>query len=218
MRVIRHESGWDIALDMVFTHKETAEIIATRIQNAVHALVRDSVDESMCGHNDAENIGRSFGKSTVARKPVGYVAKLLRQNAADYDSHPAFASCPYSPFACLPGCFVEEAFGYGTTRWRFPITANVPILWAHNATLRNMLFGMRQVPQTSLDFGTHNAGGRHEHRSSNTSDCNRKRHYAGEEKYRLTLHIEPERCRTSSVVDLMATPQDEPPTLPPLGV
>ena len=47
MRVIRHESGWDIALDMVFTDKHTADAVAKRIRNAVHALVRDAVDPSM---------------------------------------------------------------------------------------------------------------------------------------------------------------------------
>lgn len=55
MRVIRHESGWDIALDMVFTDRKTAEIIAERIQHAVSALVRDSVDASMCRRTDAEH-------------------------------------------------------------------------------------------------------------------------------------------------------------------
>jgi len=49
MRVIRHESGWDIALDMVFTDKTTAHTIAQRIRHGVHALIRDAVDASMCG-------------------------------------------------------------------------------------------------------------------------------------------------------------------------
>lgn len=53
MRVIRHESGWDIALDMVFTDKKTAETIARRIQHAVQALIRDAVDASMCGNKPA---------------------------------------------------------------------------------------------------------------------------------------------------------------------
>jgi hypothetical protein len=49
MRVVRHESGWDIALDMVFTDKKTAEIIAKRIQYAMPALVRGALDASMRG-------------------------------------------------------------------------------------------------------------------------------------------------------------------------
>jgi hypothetical protein len=47
MRVVRHGSGWDIALDMVFNEKHTAEIIAQRLQHAVSALVRSAVDPSM---------------------------------------------------------------------------------------------------------------------------------------------------------------------------
>jgi hypothetical protein len=47
MRVVRHGSGWDIALDMVFNEKHTAEIIAQRLQHAVSALVRSAVDASM---------------------------------------------------------------------------------------------------------------------------------------------------------------------------
>ena len=53
MRVIRHESGWDIALDIVFNDKHTADIVAKRIQNAVYALIRDAVDTSMCGNKAA---------------------------------------------------------------------------------------------------------------------------------------------------------------------
>jgi hypothetical protein len=59
MRVIRHESGWDIALDIVFTDKKTADTIAHRIQYAVHALMRDAVDASMCGRKAAADIGQS---------------------------------------------------------------------------------------------------------------------------------------------------------------
>jgi hypothetical protein len=58
MRVIRHESGWDIALDMVFTDKDKAEIFAKRIQHAIHALKRDAVDASMCGHNLPKTLAR----------------------------------------------------------------------------------------------------------------------------------------------------------------
>lgn len=46
--MIRHESGWDVALDLVFTNKQTATTVANRIQHAVQALVRDAVDASMC--------------------------------------------------------------------------------------------------------------------------------------------------------------------------
>jgi hypothetical protein len=55
MRVIRHESGWDIALDLVFTDKTTAETIAYRIRQAMHALIRDAVDSSMCGRKTGQN-------------------------------------------------------------------------------------------------------------------------------------------------------------------
>src|SRR5512133_2273169 len=54
MRVIRHESGWDIAFDMVFTEKHTAAIIAKRIQAALPALVRGAIDPSMCRRKAAQ--------------------------------------------------------------------------------------------------------------------------------------------------------------------
>jgi hypothetical protein len=47
VRVIRHESGWGIELDMLFADRQTAETIAKRIRHAVYALVRGAVDESM---------------------------------------------------------------------------------------------------------------------------------------------------------------------------
>jgi len=62
MRVIRHESGWDIALDMVFNDKDTADIIAKRIQPAVHSLVRDAVDARMSSPKMTEN-GARVGES-----------------------------------------------------------------------------------------------------------------------------------------------------------
>lgn len=55
MRVIRHESGWDIALDMVFTDKQTAAIIAQRIRNAVHVLICNAVNTSMRVPKTADN-------------------------------------------------------------------------------------------------------------------------------------------------------------------
>lgn len=66
MRVIRHESGWDIALDMVFTDKHTAEIIAKRIQHAVHALIRDAVDASMCGRKGDKDASEDRVPATIA--------------------------------------------------------------------------------------------------------------------------------------------------------
>ena len=56
MRVIRHESGWDIALDMVFKDKNTADTVARRIQHAVHALIRGAVDASMCANKPAPDV------------------------------------------------------------------------------------------------------------------------------------------------------------------
>lgn len=53
MRVIRYGSGWDIAVDMVFTDRKTAETVAERIRHAVTALIRDAVDASMCRRTDA---------------------------------------------------------------------------------------------------------------------------------------------------------------------
>lgn len=59
MRVIRHESGWDIALDMVFTDKQTAAIVSERIRHAVRVLVCSAVDPSMCSQESgsAKNVG-----------------------------------------------------------------------------------------------------------------------------------------------------------------
>jgi hypothetical protein len=65
MRVIRHESGWDIAMDMVFTDKTTAHTIAQRIRHGVHALIRDAVDASMCGCK-AANVTRGQRLSGTA--------------------------------------------------------------------------------------------------------------------------------------------------------
>lgn len=73
MRVIRHQSGWDIALDMVFTNKETAKTIAERIQHAVHALIRDAVDASMRRRTDAEHALRdtdAVAPSTLVAGPL----------------------------------------------------------------------------------------------------------------------------------------------------
>jgi hypothetical protein len=70
MKVIRHDSGWDIALDMVFIDRTTAEIIAKRIQHAVHALVRDAVYESMCGRNTARD-GNGRTLSATASSTTG---------------------------------------------------------------------------------------------------------------------------------------------------
>jgi hypothetical protein len=47
MRVIRNGTGWDIAFDLLFAEKATAEIIARRIAPLVATLVRDAVDASM---------------------------------------------------------------------------------------------------------------------------------------------------------------------------
>lgn len=47
MRVIKNGLGWDIALDLVFTEKQTAAMVGARIQHAIHALVRGAVDTSM---------------------------------------------------------------------------------------------------------------------------------------------------------------------------
>jgi hypothetical protein len=64
---------------------------------------------------------------------------------------PVFASisCPCSSFACLPGCFYEKvAWGNHTTETsRY---ADMPVLWTHHATLRNMLPGVLAVTQASL--------------------------------------------------------------------
>ena len=64
MRVIRHESGWDIGLDMVFTDKRTAVIVADRIRHAVRALVRDAVDPSM-RHSTENTGGRPLAKAST---------------------------------------------------------------------------------------------------------------------------------------------------------
>lgn len=54
MRVIRYGSGWDIALDMVFTDQATAGTIAARLLPAIHALLREAVDASMSPSNAAK--------------------------------------------------------------------------------------------------------------------------------------------------------------------
>lgn len=65
MRVIRHESGWDIALNMVFTDKKTAETVANRIRHGMAALIRDAVDDSMC----RREAGTGALGETVSRPP-----------------------------------------------------------------------------------------------------------------------------------------------------
>lgn len=47
MKVIRNGTGWDIALDIIFKDKDTATILARRIEHAVYALIRAGVDERM---------------------------------------------------------------------------------------------------------------------------------------------------------------------------
>jgi hypothetical protein len=64
MRVIRLDSGWDIALDIVFTDKDTAYTIAERIQHPLHALIRDAVDASMC----KRKAPRDAGGETLSRR------------------------------------------------------------------------------------------------------------------------------------------------------
>lgn len=76
MRVIRHESGWDIALDMVFTDKHTADTIAKRIQHAVHALIRDAVDASMCGRKAANDAGGETHSGTAVTM-IGNSSEML---------------------------------------------------------------------------------------------------------------------------------------------
>jgi hypothetical protein len=79
VRVIRHESGWDIALDMVFIDKKIAETIAERIRYGMHALIRDAVDASMCVH-EAANDARGEPLSATARTIAGRCSDAASRN------------------------------------------------------------------------------------------------------------------------------------------
>jgi hypothetical protein len=71
MRVIPNGLGWDIAVDMVFTDKQTAAIIAKRIRHAVHALIRGAVDETMCSGRTAARDERGETLSATAGTTIG---------------------------------------------------------------------------------------------------------------------------------------------------
>jgi hypothetical protein len=63
---------------MVFTDKHTADVVAKRIQHAVHALIRDAVDASMCGNKaavDAQGDIPSPGNESATRSQ-GYFLKV----------------------------------------------------------------------------------------------------------------------------------------------
>jgi len=64
MRVIRYGSGWDIALDMLFRDQVTAETIAGRLLPAIHALVREAVDASMC----ERKVDKTVPKETFSQR------------------------------------------------------------------------------------------------------------------------------------------------------
>lgn len=67
---IQYGSGWDIALDMVFSDRVTAGTIAARLLSAIHALVREAVDASMCERNVAKKgFQRNCLAADSARKP-----------------------------------------------------------------------------------------------------------------------------------------------------
>jgi hypothetical protein len=83
MRVIRHESGWDIALDMVFTEKKTAEAIAERIRHAVHALIRGAVDETMCSRAQLPEMSVGKHSPQPAGQPLAGAQMLGRRKRAE---------------------------------------------------------------------------------------------------------------------------------------
>jgi hypothetical protein len=67
MRVIRNEAGWDIALDLIFKDRDTAETIAARIQPVLHALLREAVDTSLRPRNVAQS---SSAETITIRVPL----------------------------------------------------------------------------------------------------------------------------------------------------
>jgi hypothetical protein len=71
MRLIRYGSGWDIALDMVFTDQVTAKTIAARLLPAIHALVRDAVDASMSERNVAKNVPKEIISQRIPLENLG---------------------------------------------------------------------------------------------------------------------------------------------------
>src|SRR5512133_947491 len=73
MRVIRCGSGWDIALDMVCTDQVTAGTIAARLLPAIHALVREAVDASMCERNVAKNVPKEIFSQRIPLENLGRV-------------------------------------------------------------------------------------------------------------------------------------------------
>jgi len=77
MRVIRRGSGWDIALDMVFTDEAVAKTIAARLLPAIHALVREAVDPSMCERKAATSIPKEIISQRIP------LENLLRAPASD---------------------------------------------------------------------------------------------------------------------------------------
>src|ERR1051326_9279989 len=76
MRVIRNEAGWDIALDLIFRDRATAETIAARIQPSLHALLREAVDVSLRPRNVVQS---STPETVTIRVPL---AKLSTSPAS----------------------------------------------------------------------------------------------------------------------------------------
>jgi hypothetical protein len=74
----------------------------------------------------------------------------LRTRNFSHDFPPASFFWTSSQPARLRGCVAEKVAGNNTTRRRFRVAADVPVLWADHAAPRNVLSGVRQVSQTSL--------------------------------------------------------------------
>ena len=86
MKVIRNVVGWDIAFDMTFTDKQTADMIAKRIAPLLPTLIRDVVDSGMrVAHTPTSEVG---GKSpNIPDNIKNKVAEVAEgQPRRDYDT------------------------------------------------------------------------------------------------------------------------------------
>ena len=92
MRVIRYGSGWDIALDMVFTDQATAGTIAARLLPAIHALVREAVDASMCERNATKNVPKEVSSQRIPLEKLGRAPVSDTNGPSEPWSGPTFQS------------------------------------------------------------------------------------------------------------------------------
>ena len=92
MRVIRYGPGWDIALDMVFADQVTAEKIAARLLPAIHSLLREAVDASMCERNVARSVPKEIFSQRIPLENLGRAPASDTNGTSEPWSGPTFRS------------------------------------------------------------------------------------------------------------------------------